>query len=718
MSSLNYLTSGLVQINNPGTSINGITNFLQNTNTSSNTTTTTQADCNIYPVGNTLTPNDVIYHDQTILMVNSTINQNSNTVQAQYFDPVCGTPCPALSNWNYDLTGCSYLNGTMATSSMISDELSLFSNLQPNAALNGTGKHTIDITNYSNNIPAPVPANTLFFSLTAQPYYTQSGSATGSVCSPFSAPTSTNVDPGYTSGYNSYNFLFVSNYYVQQKNEIIIVELLFTVSNTNATTYAAGSTQGVPSLSVIIKNKILTNSALASLSTDSSDISKVKVYTAGPIPLQYSQAGSWDSKNFYYSTQNNVPLIIAPGYTKLYATLPVAYIPASSGGKGWSMKQSCYTISGAPVTPTFGINNGFPESGQPGYAAGPPPTMTYFDYESTPPTTTINYGHFVVGVAFSVDYNNYKNYSNISAEVLIKNIWKSPIAIYNSYKNYTVNDMATKQVVLLFGRNLTGGTFLVLNTGTPVVNVTNYAVTSLRNFITIMRAIINLFDGSVSIVDYFINATTVAQVNASGSYDASVIVPQPLMDGAIQNPPTINNCPGMWYLMLNSKNSFNMAIDPSEQNVFGQQIGINYLGIPNSLLCSIGNCVYMQSSLNITTDDEGNLFGNSLSLGLNLINTQTYYILIILPEALFNPNINTALPNNITIYSTPNTAFYIMVTPNSGSQFSPASGNMIATSSAKTTNTQNGSSTSNNLTLQPTYSIQKVLLSVSNSKLF
>lgn len=711
MSTLNYLTSGLVQINNPSTTINGLNTVVQNNTTSTNTSTI-QPDCNIYPVNNTITPTDVVYHDQTILMVNSTVNQNSNMVQAQYFDPVCGTPCPPISNWNFDLTGCSFLNGTMATSSMISDELSLFSNIQPNAELNGTGKHFIDITNGSscaNPSTNPTAYPGLFFSLTANPYYTSNGSISGNPCS-IANPTATNVAPGFTGSYNSYNFSFISNYYIQQKNEIIIVELLFTVSNSDATNYNAGTSQGYPTLSVIVKNKILTTAALGSLSTDSSDMSKVKMYTAGPIPLQYMLSGStWNSQNFYYSIQNNIPLIIAPGYTKLYATIPVAYVPADGSNGGYYMNQACYNITGSPMIPTFNIVNSQPIASQP---AGS------FTALPGPQNPNICYGHFVIGVAFSVDYNNYQSCTNITAEILIKNIWKSPIAIYNNYYQYSVNDMATKQVVLLFGKNITGGTFLVLNTGTPLVNITSYAVTSLRNFISIMRAIINLFDGSVSIVDYFINPQTIAQINQMGSYNVNVLILQPLLDGAIQNPPTIANCPGMWYVMLNSKNSFNIAVDPSEQNVFGQQIGFNYLGIPNSILCSLGNCVYMQSSLNMLSDEVGDLFGNSLSLGLNVINSNSYYITIILPEAQFSPNINTALPNTITLYSTPNTAFYIMITPNSGSQFAPSSSNLVAATTVKTTNTQNNSSTASNLSLQPIYTVQKVILSVSNAKLF
>jgi hypothetical protein len=705
MSTLNYLTSGLVQINNPVSGINGITSVVQNNTTSSTTTSTAPADCNIYPVGSTITPQDVIYHDQTILMVNSTVNQNSNTVQAQYFDPVSGAPCPnpwgsSSGFWNYDLQSCSYLNGTMATSSLISDDLTLYSNMQP--ILNsGTGLHNIDITNYTTNSPIvpPLLASNLFFSLTSNPYYTKNGNTVPA------SPTASNVSPGYTSTFNSYNFLFVSNYYVAQKNEIIIVELLFTVSNTDATNYNY-SGNGSPALSVIVKNKILTTQALGSLSTDSTDLSKVKTYTAGPIPLQFSLPNTtWSSKNFYYSIQNNIPLIIAPGYTKLYATLPLAYVPAGPGGIGYYMNQTCYTISGTPAVPTFNITNG---------SSTPTPSFSSI----AAPSGGINYGHFIVGVAYSIDYNNYKNYSNITAEVLIKNIWRSPIAIYNTYSSFSVADMATKQVVLLFGKNTTGGTFLVLNTGTPVASVTSYAVTSLRNFISIMRAVVNLFNGSVSLVDYFVNLSTVNQVNNMGSYNIDVVIPQPLMDGAIQNPPTINECPGMWYMMLNSKNSFNIAVDPSEQNIFGQQIGFNYLGIPNSILASTGNLVYMQSSLNILSDDQGDLFGNSLSLGLNMINSQAYYILIILPEALFKPQINTAMQNVLTLYSTPNTEFYLMLNQNSGSQFAPSSNNLVASTMIKTTNNQSGSTTTSNTSLQPIYTVQKVILSVSNSKLF
>jgi hypothetical protein len=614
-------------------------------------------------------------------------------VTATYFDPVTGATC-GFPNWNFDLGSCSYLNGTMSTSSLLSDDLSIFSNMQPIS--NATGKHNIDITNGSTN----ASTNYLYFSLTQQPYYSRNGTAYGIISGTETPLTAANagpfVNPGY-SNYNSDNYLFTANYYIQQKNEILIVELLFTVSNTDATTYSAGSSKGVPNISVIVKNKVLTQNALASLSSDSSDFSKVKTYTAGPIPLVFMTPGStWNSQNSYSSILNNVPIVIAAGYTKLYATLPVAYVPPIAGGNGYYMNTTGYTITGSPAVPSFNLTVG---SGITTLA---------------PAVSNVTNGHFVIGVAYSTNVNTYVNTTTITAEVLIKNIWKSPIAIYNTYNQFSVNDMATKQVVLLFGRNVTGGTFLVLNTGTPINVVSSYAVTSLRNFVSIMRAIINLFDGSVSIVDYFINPSTIAQVNQMGSYNINVLILQPLLDGAIQNPPTVANCPGMWYLMLNSKNSFNVAVDPSEQMVFGQQIGYNYFGLPNSILCSTGNCMYMTSGLTILSDDQGDLFGNSLSLGLNMINSSSYYILIVLPEAQFYPTINTTMTNSITLYSTPNTLFYIMVTPNSGSQFAPTSANTITTTSRSV----NQSTSATTVSVQPSYTIQKIILSVSNNKLF
>jgi hypothetical protein len=697
--SINLVTSGLVSPSASGM-INGVRSA------TSQTASGTVPDCTINPVNSSIDATNFIYDGQTILSVNSTINQNANTVVAQYFDPVSGTPYTnggsAFSGWNFDINNTSYLNSVLSTSALMSDNTSLYTNLQPISGsgvppLNATGLHTLDITFGSATISPPTtPAPGLFFSLTANPYYVNS---TGLGLSPPPNPTVNNVTPGY-SNYNSDNFLFTSSYYIQQKNEILLIELTFTVSNTAAMNYSSNpSTIGVPTVSVIIVNKVIPQEVLASLASSSAaPAPRVKVYTAGPVPLQFNHNGStWNPQTACSFVYNNVPLVIAPGFVKTYVTLPVIYVPGSATTYGNYLSLAGYQIvtdtTSVPVVNTTAGTGVVPLSAS---------------------SLGQSYGHFVIGVAYSTNYQVYSNKTVINAEVLIKNVWRSPIAIYNSYSQFSVNDMATKQVVLLFGRNFNGGSFLVTNTGTPINSVNNYAVTSLRNFISIMRAVINLFDGSVSLVDYFLNPSVVASVNTMGSYNVTVLTLQPLLDGAIANPPTVATCPNMWYMILNSKNSASLAVDPSEQSVFGKTVGFNYLGLSNSILSATGNLNYDFVNLNVLSDVEGDLFGNSLSLGLNTIGTGTYYILIILPEAQFNPVLNSNV-NPLTIYQTPSSLFYIMVTANSGTQFAPNSTGLVASGRSSSSGTTTSSST---IAIQPVYSINKLLLSTSNVPLF
>lgn len=707
MSSINLLTSGLVSPSPSGV-INGVTSV-----SSQRSSATTVPDCTINPVNSSIDASQCIYDGQTVLAVNSTINQNANTVQAQYFDPVTGSPSYnnnnlSFSGWNFDINNTSYLNSVFSTSALLSDNTTLYNNLQPTSGagyppLNATGTHVLDLTFGAQQNQA----QGLFFSLTSQPYLVNAlGTQLLPNTPPTNLPTSSNVTPGY-SNYNSDNFFFSSSYYVQQKNEILIIELSFTVSNTNALNWAATSSTGVPTVSVIVVNKVIPQNVLASLSSSNAGPTpRVKVYTAGPVPLQFNSNGApWNSQQACSFVYNNVPLVIAPGFVKTYATLPVMYVPGN-GQVGTTAPTSNGNYANLTSYTFTTTNNG---------ATSTPAINTTIGQGLTALTGTSGqtYGHFVVGVAYSTNYQYYVNHTTINAEVLINNVWRSPIAIYNSYSQFSVNDMATKQVVLLFGRNYNGGSFLVTNTGTPINSVNNYAVTSLRNFISIMRAVINLFDGSVSLVDYFINPSVVQQVNTMGSYNISVLTLQPLLDGAITNPPTIATCPNMWYMIINSKNSANITVDPSEQSVFGKTVGFNYLGLANSILASTGNCNYDRVNLNVLADTEGDLFGNSLSLGLNAIGASTYYILIILPEAQFNPVLNTNV-NPLTIYQTPSSLFYIMMTANAGTQFSPNSSGLVASSKSSSTGTSSASSVS----IQPVYSVNKLLLSTSNTPLF
>ncbi len=689
MSSINsQLISGQVQ-SSTGTG--------NNTTTATPTSNTITTDVDIFAVGNSINPTNFTYDGQTVLMINSTLNPNANVVKAQYFDPVYGGVPGGFgfTDWNFDLIPNSYLNGSFSSSALLSEPTYLFNNLQP--ITTALGQFTLDIENGNAQTVNGASTQTLFFSLTSQPYVCYQGSF-------YSTPTQMNVVPGYSSN-NSDNFLFTSNYYVQQKNEIIIVQLVFTVSNTNslnANNVGVGLTSGAPTISVIVYNKVISKEALASLATGSTgDALKTKVYTAGPIPLQYTQNGTpFNPQNGSFSINNNVPIIIAPGYQKQYVTMPIVYVnPTPQQVGSTTVYYPNYLNPGnvsSPSNPGYQIQNNLP-------VVNP--------LAITPPSNVAPnpFGHFVVGVAFSSDYADYQPGSAIYAEVLIKNIWRSPIAIYQSYQAFSTNDMATKQVVLLFGKTFNGGTFLVTNSGTPISMIDNYAVTSLRNFMSIMRAVFAYFDGSVSLVDYFINTNVVQQINAISNANIQVLTLQPLLDGSISNPTTVLTCPNMYYLLLKTPNSVNMSVDPTNQVVFGQNIGASYFGLPNSLLCGTGDCRYYSSDLNLLTVSDGQIFGNSLYAGLNTINNQQFYTLIIMPEALFNGVPLSTTNNVLNVYSTPSTLFYINTTTNTSSQFVPRS--------ASITSSGTSSGTSSNFTITPTYNISKLVLTASNVKI-
>ncbi len=694
MSSINsMLISGQVQTGSSGTNNQTATSGT----TATATTTTITTDVDIFPVGKSINPTNFVYDGQTVLMINSTLNPNANIVKAQYFDPVYGGVPGGLMNfdsWNFDMVPNSYLNGSYSSSALLSEPTYLFNNLQP--ITSALGQYTLDIQNDNEQVNSSGDSNkTLFFSLTSQPYVCFKGSF-------YTTPTQINVMPGYSAN-NSDNFLFTSNYYVQQKNEIIIVQLVFTVSNTNslnANNIGVGLTSGSPTVSVIVYNKVISKDALASLASGSStDGLKTKIYTAGPIPLQYTQNGTpFNPQVGSFSLNNNVPIIIAPGYNKQYATMPIVYVAPKAG-----------TLSGSTVYYPQYLNQGgsSPSSGYQidNYLPIPNPLNVSLPTNSAPHP----FGHFVVGVAYSSDYATFQPGSAIYAEVLIKNIWRSPISVYQSYQAFSTNDMATKQVVLLFGKTFNGGTFLVTNSGTPISMIDNYAVTSLRNFMSIMRAVIAYFDGSTSLVDYFINSNVVQQINALSNANINVLTLQPLLDGAIANPQTVLTCPNMYYLLLKTPNTVNMTVDPTNQVVFGQNIGANYFGLPNSLLCATGDCRYYSSDLSLLSVSDGQLFGNSIYAGLNTINNQQFYTLIVLPEALFN-GLPLATTNNVlAVYSTVSTIFYINTTANASTQFVPQSASI--TSSGTTTGT------SSNFTITPTYNISKLILSASNVKI-
>jgi len=683
-------------------------NFRQNTlntanNVSTQSTTAQKAaittDVDITSVGNTINPSNYVYDGQTMLMINSTINPNANVIKAQYFDPVAGEVPPLLSsgavvpnlmNWNYDLVNTSFLNGAFSSSALLQESTYLYNNLQPIS--NALGQYNIDIENGNEQTSSGASDNTMFFSLTSQPYVCYQGSF-------YTTPGNSNVNPQYSAN-NSDNFLFTSNYYVQQKNEILIIQLVYTVSNTNSLNVQnTTASNTIPNVSVIVYNKVISKDALASLSSASPlDGPKTKVYTAGPIPLQVTQPGQpFDPTKSNYSVNNNVPIVIAPGYTKQYATLPLIYIaPYYEQSTGNYFAQ--YLNDNSSSSPGIGyyIENNL---------------IKINTSNTTVTTEECSYGYFCVAVAYSTDYATYQPGWNIKAEILIRNIWRAPNAIYQSYSAFSTNDMATKQVVLLFGKTFNGGTFLVTNTGTPLSLIDSYAVTSLRNFMAIMSAIYATYDGSVALVDYFINPNVVQNLNSTAlNFNVNVLTLQPLLDGSIVNPPTVLICPNMWYLLIKSTNSVNISVDPTNQPVFGQNIGANYFGLTNSTLCRPGDLKYYNSDIDMLAVSNGTLFGNSIYAGVNSINNQLFYTLIILPEALFSGIPQSTGTNNLSIYSSINTIFYIITSPNTSAQFVPSSTSVTSSGTSGTS----GSSFS----ITPTYTISKLTLSVSNVDIF
>lgn len=741
MSSFGSLLNGQIQLpsgNNTSTSAS--------TSTTSTSSSQTVSDINISPVGNSIDPSLYVYDGQTTLLINSTVNQNNNSVQLQYFDPVTGYPnngisnppvpygypnpiTPGFSNWNFDITPQNNLNGCVVGSNLLGDQTYLYDNLQPPVTTpNYLGLYSIDIANANQQTPTSgqtpgQTSNTMFFSLTSQPYLCYQGT---SYSSPgvAGAPTSANINPNYST-LGTDTFLFTSQYWMQTSNEIILVHMVFNIANTSSTyfnynTSPAVSTSPAPIITVTVYNKIITREMLASVGTGH-PCPKPKVYSTGVISLQYLQSGeTFNSGNPSQFLFNNVPVIIADGYKKSFATMGVVYVPPSSSSTTGNINNCQFLAAssltnGTAVTDGFTINNYLPTVDTNNinvWNGNSFPANTTTGVGILPNTQTL-YGHFVVTVSYSYNSSQYNPGTAFVGEVLIRNIWRSPIAIYNAYSAFSVNDLINKQVVLLFGKSANGGTFLVTNTGTPLSQITNYGVTSLGNFMSIIKTVMTFYNNSYSLSDYFTNTTLINNLNVSNAINIQPVLLQPILEGTISNPPTVLNCPNMWYLFLNSKNSQNLSIDPTNQEVFNSNSSL-YLGLNNSTLSDAGLCKYFNNELimlgtTATALNPSYYFGNTLYLGLNIINSQSYYMLIILPEALFNGTPLNTVNNVMSIYASTGTIFYFNYNASSSSAFVPT-GNSVSSS------TQNSSSSGSGTTSN-TYFVSKITLPVSNVQL-
>ena len=251
---------------------------------------------------------------------------------------------------------------------------------------------------------------------------------------------------------------------------------------------------------------------------------------------------------------------------------------------------------------------------------------------------------------------------------------------------------------------------MVTNTGTPLSQITNYGITSLGNFMTIMKLLLSSYNETATLADYFINTSFINVVNSTYGVNILPVTLQPVLEGTMMNPKTVSNCPNMWYMFINTNNANNLAVDPTNQIVFNAETS-SYFGLQLSTLCDTGLCKYFNSELQMINTSSNNgvptYFANSLYMGLNSINGQNYYMLLILPEALFNGVPQNSTNNNISIYATPNSVFYFMVNATTSSAFVPSS-NSITTSA---TNSSGSGSTNG------TYSVSKIVLPVSNVQL-
>ena len=627
---------------------------------SSNSGNTTQSDFNIFPVGKSIDASTCVYDGQTIVMVNSSVSQSANTIKGQYFDPMM------TNGWNFDMGAQSFLNGVFSESALMSENTSSYLNLQPTSP-SSLGKYTIDIT---NGLSDGSGASTEFFSLTSQPYACVAGSFTNGT----GIPTYNNVNPNY-SNTGTDSFLFTSNYYFQQKNEILMVQLIFTVQNTGSLN-ATGTSTTLPRVTVLVINKVVTQDGLSNISQGFEHGHKTKTYTSTPYTMDYqsSSGSSFDATQSYNYVKNTLPIVFAPGFVSLYATLPLSYVPPVLTSSVWYGQYVNTTGNGFNIIsgePTFNTTTGL-----------------------TAINRSVTYGHFVVAISYNQDgySNSYVPNSSIYAEYMIRNIWRSPIAIFNSYEGASVNDMVSKKVILLFGTTANGGMFLVMNTGTPISIITGYAVTTLNNFMQMLRALKTNYNGQTSYMSYLTDQNVINQINSGGYFTIVPIQINKITEGTITNPSAVKESPGMYYMLLNSLNSANFVVDVSEQTVLNKSIGIEYLNMgSNCVLMTTGVCRYNSSLLKMEVIQTGDLLGNSYFMGVRKGATGTttgnYFVQVILPETLFNGKPVQMGPNQMGVFSNVNSPFYIKLNGSAATQFSPdsnLSGNRLTMSVSNT----------------------------------
>ena len=609
-----------VQSTSTSTSSSG--NTTSSSSSTSNTTITTDFD--IFGVGDGINTSNYVYDGQTILLVNSTSSQGSSTVKGQYFDPTNST------TFSWGMQYQSNLNCSATSQALLNTNYTVMQNIVPLGS--NVPQYTINLLNTDSTTVDNSGDSyaTTTMALLYDPYTTTNGLFNGG------APG--NTQPSYPSNSNCASYMFTGNYYFPQTSDIVIVYMVYTINNTDALSSANNSTTPTtPTVSVMIYNRVISKEALSRGETAG------KLYTAGPMNLGFVSSGAtFDAGSSSSGQNNNIPIIIADNCQKIYATLDLTYITYGDNVGGFYLNDS----SGTGSETGLGLNI------VDGNVVRPVPNTTNVSETTSNLSTS---GHFVVGLTYPSGTTTYPG-ANVYCNLLIKNIWRSPVSVYNTYSSYSVSDMATKQVVVLFGKSSSGATFLVTNSGTPISSITSYAVTSLSNFIGLMNSVMSNFDSTSSLVSFFTDPATVSS-NDTGSGATNVALqPQSLLSGSIVNPDSVTNSPNMWYMLLQTSNSANMSVDPTSQSLFNSD-SVTYFDLQNSSLCGTGTVNYSNSILNILTANASFLFANSIFSGQTTINNQTFYNLVILPEAQFN-GAPTTNEGNLSIYAVNNSPFY------------------------------------------------------------
>ena len=613
-----------------------------------NTTTTTQADCNIFKPFSNLIQNisNYMYDEQTILSLNSGM-QNYST--GQYFDNT-----QINSSWNYSSSNPkNFLTGQVAQMNLLNNDLQQYSNFN---TIGNSSQATYNF-DFTNGAQSTTNTNGLFIAI--GPGYTNS-TASG-----------WNTLPNYNTSSDSSSYLLSASYMFTETQDLLMITIYLTISGTSNLDVTNLNTTA-PSLFCKVKNTVYSRESL-----QNGGNSGAKVYEQ-TSRLRYNSSSTFDNTSTCFYMNNPVCIVFAPGFTPVIALMSMAYIPPidKSGYYG-------QYLTGSPGS----INDGYP------FVSG----LNSFDFSFLNISTQqTNYGYFIAGFAYS-NANSYSTYlvGGIQEEIITKNIWRSPISIYNTYKDYSVLDSNGLYVTLLFAKTQSGALFLVTNTGTPISSVIGFGSTTLSNYINIMQAFFVEYNNTSSLVNYFIDTYTIAQLKIKG-YNVNIVIFVPIIDSIakIVNP-NVDALPNITNFIIHQNNSMNISIDPTLQNVINQNIGPSYFGLANSELYSIGDNSYTDSKLNILSTHNNTLFGNAIYIGTTIINNNLYYISFILPESGFRPNYSSSDANLLEIYAAKNTAYY--VNSSSGStRFLP--------NSIQTNNTN-----------QPRYDITKLQLSVSNN---